>query len=109
MWHSILLSCNLNSSSSVYTTKNTGDSTPHCLTPFMTVKESDITLPHLTLNVWFVYINNINDSYLYAACSAYVQEMVLQYLNHYETATLFDSSTENLLRKYALMKAINSL
>ena len=26
----------------------------------MTVKDSDITLPHLTLNVWFVYINNNN-------------------------------------------------
>ena len=31
-----------------------------CLTPFMTVKDSDITLPHLTLNVWIVYINNNN-------------------------------------------------
>ena len=42
----------------LYTANNTGDSTPPCLTPFMTVKDSDITLPHLTFNVWFVYINN---------------------------------------------------
>ena len=51
---------NLNSSPSVYTANNTGDSIPPCLTPFMTVKDSDITLPHLTLNAWFVYIDNNN-------------------------------------------------
>ena len=50
----------VNSSPSVYTANNTGDSKPPCLTPFMTVKDYDITLPHLTLNVWFVYINNNN-------------------------------------------------
>ena len=38
---------------------NTGDSTPPCLTPFMTVKDFDITLSHFTPNAWFVYINNI--------------------------------------------------
>ena len=52
----IPLSCDLNSSASVYTINDNGDSTPPCMTPFMTVKHSDIRFPHLTLNVWFVYI-----------------------------------------------------